>query len=267
MRSRLDSFASRAIIKRNAYYWARCDASFTPRMASTHAVIGDQISAVVAEPEPEPQCIHRHHQDGAVGPTDIPSTRLIESDMLSASALPAPAAAVDCGEAPRVDPHSQLHCLHTDSGHSQIQARDNSGPSSEPSSAEQLRDLLSAGGRGPSLHKFSVNYIRNHYHKAKALGQLPSLNTADFSALISLLGSLSVSTAQSPYGSVFSHPAISHMLDSAFRPHWALVRNIASDKCELEGGLSDSDYYWLLRALSFEFEGLQGETLSSRAYP
>ncbi|KZT02604.1 uncharacterized protein LAESUDRAFT_405285 [Laetiporus sulphureus 93-53] len=262
IRSRLDSFTSRAIIKRNAYYWTRCDASFTPRTASTHAVIGDQISAGVAEREPEPQCIHRHHRDGAVDLTDIPSTRLIESDVLSASALSAPAAAVDCSEAPRVDPHSQLHCLHTDLGHSQVQAHDNSRPSSEPSSADQLRRLLSAGEHGPSLHKFSFNYIRNHYHKTKVLDQLPSLDTADFSALISLLGSLSVSTPQSPYCSVFSHPAISHMLDSAFRPHWALIRSIATDKCELEGGLRDSDYYWLLRALCFEFRGLQGKTLS-----
>ncbi|CCM04260.1 uncharacterized protein FIBRA_06427 [Fibroporia radiculosa] len=118
-----------------------------------------------------------------------------------------------------------------------------------PSFADRLRELLSPT---PSETLPTVNctstHVRGLYYGAKARGQLASFTSAHFSDLISLFGSLSMSTPQRPYRSFFSNQMIECMSPASFQPFWPFIQRLGNDKRAVGLQLNDSDRYWLMRA-------------------
>ncbi|KAI0951194.1 hypothetical protein AcW1_008301 [Taiwanofungus camphoratus] len=128
------------------------------------------------------------------------------------------------------------------------------------SSVERLQHFLSIHSSPsipPIMH--TARTLRSFYRSAKCRCQLHSLRSAEFSALISLFGSLSLSTSRYPYRSIHGHPYVSHMT-SSFRSHWAFVLELANDKHRLNHALSYSDRYWLMRARLAELQTAPGDT-------
>ena len=101
----------------------------------------------------------------------------------------------------------------------------------------------------PTLH--TANTIRSLYLSAEARSQLNDLSARELSVLISLFGSLSLSTPGLPYRSIYAHPftqAISERHPQGFcRSYWPMVAQLVSAKVSLYRKLGPSDCYHAMR--------------------
>ncbi|KAH9949975.1 hypothetical protein B0H21DRAFT_725575 [Amylocystis lapponica] len=118
-----------------------------------------------------------------------------------------------------------------------------------------LRQLLSEPVTiPPSPIRFGTRRLRVLYASIKTRSMLHLLSSADQSALVSLFGSLSLSTSKDPYLGIFGHPFTPHMRESSFRNSWSFVVQLAKDKRRLGRTLSHSDRYWLMQAYLAELQ-------------
>lgn len=112
-----------------------------------------------------------------------------------------------------------------------------------------LRRIFSASNlarRTPEI--FSVRALRELYLGAHARGMLGDFSGPQFSAMISLFGTLSVPDAPSRYKS----PLAQHMDKRASRSWWGFIFQMVRDKWRVTGTLRECDLYWLMRAKASE---------------
>ncbi|KAI0303702.1 hypothetical protein B0F90DRAFT_1314266 [Multifurca ochricompacta] len=95
---------------------------------------------------------------------------------------------------------------------------------------------------------YSLRTIRKLYLCAHAQGMLDDLSGPQFSAIISLFGTLSVPDPPSQ----FTSPLSWHMNKKESRAWWGFVFQLVRDKKRVTGILKDGDLYWLMRAKASE---------------
>ena len=110
---------------------------------------------------------------------------------------------------------------------------------------DELRMALSMKPLEIVTRDLSTDRIRYLY---LALRKRTPLLPHEYSALISLFGSLSLSKPGKPYRSVYGHPLTNQMEQSYGGSYWDMIGLVAKDKRDY--GLTDvvpSDRYWLMR--------------------
>ncbi|KZT73626.1 hypothetical protein DAEQUDRAFT_683936 [Daedalea quercina L-15889] len=196
-------------------------------------------------------------QTDTVSPvTPLKATRLIplHTGSSARAALAEPASsdgAYPEGGRQRYDPNS----LHDSAAATLVDARtppvtvhtpDYYDPS-RPSSIDRLRAFLSTKHIDDNASLLTITRVRSLYHGIRAHEQHGTLFPHEYSKLIQLFGSLSLSTHTRPYRSVFGHSLAPLMTEDSYRPHWTMVERIASDKLKHGHQLDPSDRYWLMR--------------------
>ncbi|KAI0326612.1 hypothetical protein GY45DRAFT_1328662 [Cubamyces sp. BRFM 1775] len=121
-------------------------------------------------------------------------------------------------------------------------------------SLEKVQAFLHAAALDEGSPRFSARRIRDRYLCWKREGRLNHIGSSDMTSLISLFGSLSVSSYGEHYTSLHGHRRLKDMPESSFGPHWDMVLGICSDKRWLRRPLSTSDQYWLMRARLARFQ-------------
>lgn len=146
-----------------------------------------------------------------------------------------------------------------------------SAPSSKLNSIAALKALLSsdnAASQDPIVH--TANAIHSVYRGAKTCSHLRRFTPPEFSALISLFGSLSLSTLGNPYHSVFAHPLTARVLSArsgkSSRSYWPLVAEIGRDKHQLYASLGPADHYFVMHAQLAGLSALDGQEHVGGAY-
>ncbi|SRR6266404_1679772 len=91
---------------------------------------------------------------------------------------------------------------------------------------------------------YPVRTIRGLYHGAHARSTLNDLSGSQFSAIISLFGTLSVHHPPRQ----FMSPLVRHMGKGRSRVWWGFIFQMVRDKKRVTGILKEGDLYWLLRA-------------------
>lgn len=123
--------------------------------------------------------------------------------------------------------------------------------SSGTSAVQALKALLSPDNltrSNPTV--YTANTIRSMYRSAKAYTLLQDLTASEFSALISLFGTLSLSSTEGPYQSIYSHPLAVHIPSKAqpCRSYWSLVGELVAEKHRLLRTLDRSDHFYGMHA-------------------
>jgi hypothetical protein len=95
---------------------------------------------------------------------------------------------------------------------------------------------------------YTVRIIRELYLGAHARAMLGELSGPQFSAIISLFGTLSVPDPPSQ----FKSPLAQHIAKGKFRTWWGFIFQMLRDKKRATGVLMDGDLYWLMRAKASE---------------
>ena len=139
-----------------------------------------------------------------------------------------------------------------------------SAPSSKLNSIAGLKALLSpdnAASQAPTIH--TANAIHSIYRGAKTCSYLRRFTAPEFSALISLFGSLSLSTPGNPYHSVFAHPLTAKVLSTrsgeSSRSYWPFVAELGRDKHQLYAKLGPADHYFVMHAQLAGLLALDGQ--------
>lgn len=106
----------------------------------------------------------------------------------------------------------------------------------------------------------TANAVKSLYRSARHHKQLKELSQEQFSRLIALFGSLSVSSAGATHARegedratiAFGGKGIDDVLvmnqAAIGREHWAFVLLVAQDKTRAKHPYSDSDHFWLMKA-------------------
>lgn len=95
---------------------------------------------------------------------------------------------------------------------------------------------------------YTVRTIRELYLRAHARDMLGDLSGPQFSAVISLFGTLSVHDPPSQ----FKSPLAQHIDKGKFRTWWGFIFQMVRDKKRATGILTEGDLYWLMRARASE---------------
>ncbi|KAH9178119.1 hypothetical protein EDB89DRAFT_1929355, partial [Lactarius sanguifluus] len=95
---------------------------------------------------------------------------------------------------------------------------------------------------------YPIRTLRELYHGAHTRGTLNDLSGPQFSAIISLFGTLSVHDPPSQFMSPLAH----HMDRRRNRAWWGFIFQMVRDKKRVLGFLNGGDLYWLLRARASE---------------
>ncbi|KAH9068462.1 hypothetical protein EDB83DRAFT_2263052 [Lactarius deliciosus] len=95
---------------------------------------------------------------------------------------------------------------------------------------------------------YPIRTLRELYHGAHTRGTLNDLSGPQFSAIISLFGTLSVHDPPSQFMSPLAH----HMDGRRNRAWWGFIFQMVRDKKRVMGFLNEGDLYWLLRARASE---------------
>ena len=137
----------------------------------------------------------------------------------------------------------------------------------DPSSAlRKLKQLLTAMTTYVASTTLSIptaNDLQLLYHTVKANSQLGALTAEDTSSLIALFGSLSLSTSDRPYSSIYAHPwSRTVQQDDLNSTFWPLVIELGADALDLWQTLNDSDHFWLMHAHLAQLQGQRGSTWS-----
>jgi len=91
---------------------------------------------------------------------------------------------------------------------------------------------------------YSTRTLRKLYLGASTQGMLSDLSGPQFSDMISLFGTLSVSDPPRQ----FKSPLAQHIHTKELRVWWGFIHQMVRDKKQVIGTLKRSDLYWLLRA-------------------
>ena len=91
---------------------------------------------------------------------------------------------------------------------------------------------------------YTPRVLRELYLGAHTRGMLGDLSGPQFSAMISLYGTLSVSDPPSR----FKSPLAQHMDKKDSRTWWGFIFQMVRDKQRVTGVLKECDLYWLMRA-------------------
>ncbi|KAF7791199.1 hypothetical protein EIP86_002212 [Pleurotus ostreatoroseus] len=114
------------------------------------------------------------------------------------------------------------------------------------------------------LDHLSARILRTLYASAKTQSQTRELTASEWSALVSIFGTLSLSTTQQVFRGLFAHPAAALMSQaSKERTHWRFVVQLTVDKLQFHKNLSTSDRYWVMRARLTEVDLLDESGASS----
>lgn len=128
-----------------------------------------------------------------------------------------------------------------------IPATSGGGPTQKRDSCALLRDFLAGEDFSASTsQKQTPGSLKALYRAAKSSSQLSTLSSGHFSALISLLGSISLPMPKTAF--VYSSKLLSRVEESLDMTYWPIVIEMGRDKEELGRRLSDSDRYWIMRA-------------------
>lgn len=114
-----------------------------------------------------------------------------------------------------------------------------------------LKALLSSDNLArPKPTVYTANTIRSIYRSVKAYGLLRDLTATELSALISLFGSLSLSSPGVPYRSIYAHSLAAHLPDKgkSGRSYWTLIAELVLEKKRLHRRLSRSDHFYAMHA-------------------
>jgi hypothetical protein len=95
---------------------------------------------------------------------------------------------------------------------------------------------------------YPIRTLRELYHGAHARDTLNDLSNSQFSAIISLFGTLSVHEPPSQ----FTSPLAQHVDKRSNRAWWGFIFQMVRDKKRITGLLNEGDLYWLLRARTSE---------------
>ena len=95
---------------------------------------------------------------------------------------------------------------------------------------------------------YTIRTIRELYLGAHARGMLDDLSGPQFSAMISLFGTLSVPDPPSQ----FKSPLAQHIDKGKYRTWWGFIFQMVRDKKRVTGILTEGDLYWLMRAKASE---------------
>ncbi|KAF8273294.1 hypothetical protein EI94DRAFT_1298434 [Lactarius quietus] len=95
---------------------------------------------------------------------------------------------------------------------------------------------------------YPIRTLRELYHGAHARGTLNDLSNSQFSAIISLFGTLSAHDPPSQFISPLAH----HLDKRRHRVWWGFIFQMVRDKERVTGHLNEGDLYWLLRARTSE---------------
>lgn len=91
------------------------------------------------------------------------------------------------------------------------------------------------------------NTLKSLYTSVRSQSQLTQLGSDGLSALISLLGSLSLPHPR--VMCVYVNKFVSHLkVEEKGRDYWLFVLSVARDKERLGMGLTNADRYWIMRA-------------------
>jgi hypothetical protein len=119
---------------------------------------------------------------------------------------------------------------------------------SRPTSLIVLRNFLSQqnmSSPNPQMH--TPNTLKSLYTSVRSQSQLTQLGSDGLSALISLLGSLSLPHPR--VMCVYVNKFVSHLkVEEKGRDYWLFVLSVARDKERLGMGLTNADRYWIMRA-------------------
>lgn len=120
---------------------------------------------------------------------------------------------------------------------------------SEPFPIAKLSQLLTPPrSKGSPLN---INTFVELYNSAQKRLHLNRLSSAHFSAFVSLLGSLSLSSYGASFRFLDCSPLIDHMSPESFGNYWSYIVEVVEDKA-VSGSfirtLGHSDRYWLMRA-------------------
>ncbi|KDQ56962.1 hypothetical protein JAAARDRAFT_207324 [Jaapia argillacea MUCL 33604] len=101
----------------------------------------------------------------------------------------------------------------------------------------------------PTPTKYTADTLISLYLHVKSRSELHCLTSSNKTILISLLGSLSISSPGQPLPDcVYIQPFASQMDKHSFRPHWSVILELVGDKEGSGSDLSHSDRYWAMRA-------------------
>lgn len=122
-------------------------------------------------------------------------------------------------------------------------------PSTTVPAIRILRRIFSVSNvtRGKPV-TYPIRTLRQLYHGAHARGTLNDLSGFQFSAIISLFGTLSVHDPPSQFMSSLAQ----HMDKRKYRAWWGFIFQMVRDKKRVKGLLNEGDLYWLLRARASE---------------
>jgi hypothetical protein len=95
---------------------------------------------------------------------------------------------------------------------------------------------------------YTIRTIHELYLRAHAREMLGDLSGPQFSAMISLFGTLSVPDPPSQ----FKSPLAQHIDKGKFRTWWGFIFQMVRDKKRATGILTEGDLYWLMRARASE---------------
>lgn len=113
--------------------------------------------------------------------------------------------------------------------------------------AQRLQEFLALRELPSGFPPRSARTLRLLYYSARTASDLSTVGPMGLSALISLLGSLSISKPGVVPQSIHMHPLVHHMPITSFRPQWTFIVHVAQSKRALGYNLLPSDRYWLMR--------------------
>lgn len=151
----------------------------------------------------------------------------------------------------RTSPHSSMSRDYVDESPPE-DTRSSATTSSDTYALTALKAMLShdnVGSAEPTVH--TANTIRSLYNSIKVRGQLRALTAADFSGLIALLGTLSLSTSEASYRSVHAHPlaaGVSARSKGGDRSYWPLITQLVREKKSQHAQLAPSDHFYAMHA-------------------
>lgn len=128
-----------------------------------------------------------------------------------------------------------------------------------PTSLSELKLVLAPTYSHRTPNYLSAHKLRSIYLSAKARSHSRELTPSEWSALLSVFGTLSLSSVQQPFRGLFAHPLVNSMSPSSKeRTYWPFVVQLAQDKTRFYKVLSFSDRYWVMLAKLAESDSVKG---------
>ena len=168
----------------------------------------------------------QHHSTNTTIPKDVRGTSSVFSGVIARNEDNAPLAIPQCGSPPRTL-GERRHL-----------------PSVSVPAIRTLCRIFSASNLSRNTPEiYSPRVLRELYLGAHARGMLGDLSGPQFSAMIALYGTLSVTDPPSQFRS----PLAQHIDKRDPRAWWGFIFQMVRDKQRVTGVLKECDLYWLMR--------------------